>query len=95
MSLPVPLGSPVVDRVYEELHSLPIRVRMVMIDAEFFDALFLPTHSPERPSLFPDVGKNSVGATGSTVWILDGEFMALPSAPVEQVDVVGWVDPDK
>lgn len=35
-----------------------------------------------------------VGATGSSVWILDGDFVALPSALVEQVDVVGWIGPD-
>lgn len=69
MSLPVPLASPVVDSMYEELHSLPIRVRMVMIIAEFYDNCFLPTYSREWSIVFPDTAENSVGATVFAVWM--------------------------
>lgn len=35
-----------------------------------------------------------VGAAGSDVWILDSDFLALPEAPVDHADAVGWFGTD-
>ena len=70
-------------------------VRMTMgVAVSCCNSLFTH-HSPERSFVFPDVGENSRGATESDVWILDGRFVALPSAPDEQNEVVGWMDPPR
>ena len=45
--------------------------------------------------MFPDVGESSGGATESDVWILDGRLVAPPSAPDEQNEVAGWMDPPR
>jgi len=47
-----------------------------------------------RPDHIAADNARIVGAFGSTVWLLDGGFVALPPAPIEQVDVVGWIGSD-
>jgi hypothetical protein len=48
----------------------------------------------EQPDHVAEANGRIVGAAGSDVWILDGDFLALPAAPIEQVDVVGWIGTD-